>query len=501
MSGAYGANLLSSRVPDWLSRQRHSEQLAIAFENETWSYKKLYERVGRLAGFFAAHGVQKGDRVALLARHGLVFAASVHSFIQLEAVLVPLNTRLAAEELAWQIQDAGIRLLVYDDEHRSLAMRALAICRTNGVALLSPIELDGVHWDEQVEPIYHDAIELSAIQCMIYTSGTTGRPKAARISYGNHLFGALGSALRLGVQANDRWLTPLPLFHVGGQSVLLRSVIYGTAALIQAKFDPLQVNSAIYNKGATLVSVVPAMLFRMLAEQEMPYPSTLRNVLLGGGPAPRTLLETCLAKGVPVSQSYGLTEANSQVATLSLNESLRKLGSSGQALAFTEICIMGKDGPLPPYQEGEIALRGPTIFAGYDHNPVANEQAFRDGWFYTGDIGYVDDEEYLYVLDRRADLILSGGENVYPAEVEAVLLAHQDILEAGVSGMSDEHFGQVPFAAIKVKPGSVVDPAEVQAFCRERLAGYKVPRKIVIVDELPRNASGKLLRRELSKWL
>ncbi|MCY0893238.1 MAG: o-succinylbenzoate--CoA ligase [Acidibacillus sp.] len=495
------AHAVDQCVPDWLDRQRISNKLAIEFQGEQWTYRQLYERAGLFAGTLKSLGIMPGDRIALLARHGLVFAATVHGVIQREGILVPLNTRLQPVELAFQLHDARVSILVFDSAHRELAMQTTKALTELQDAPPLHLELDGERWDDQVTPVYREYIDLKATQCIMYTSGTTGLPKGALISFGNHLWGALGSAIRLGVQPNDRWLTPLPLFHVGGQSVLLRSVIYGTTAMIHASFDPVEVNRAIDEDGVTLLSVVPTMLTQMLRAKTKAYPTTLRNILLGGGPAARSLLEVCVKENIPVSQSYGLTESNSQVATLGLEDSLRKLGSAGQPLAFTEVRIMGKDGLVPSYQEGEIILRGPTIVSGYAHNPKANEQAFRDGWFYTGDIGYVDDEGYLFVLDRRADLIISGGENVYPAEIEATLLTHEDVVEAGVAGMADERFGQIPFAVVTLRAGATLNQEALEEYCRQRLAGYKVPKRIVTADALPRNASGKLLRRELHSWL
>ena len=489
-------------IPDWLHRRRHSGRLAIAHEGAAWTYAELHEHAGRLAGALAQRGVSAGDRVALLARHGLVFTASVHALIQLGAVLVPLNTRQAIPELVWQLDAARVRLLIGDAEHSDLARQLVDRLQSGetrrAVALLT---LDGERWPESAAPVHREHLDLRAVQCVMFTSGTTGRPKGALITYGNHLWGAAGSAFRLGVQPDDRWLTPLPLFHVGGQAVLLRSVIYGTAAVIHRAFDPDAVNHAIDAQGVTLVSVVPAMLTRMIAGRKLPYPGTLRNILLGGGPAPRTLLEDCLALAAPVSQSYGLTEANSQVATLSLDDAMRKLGSSGQPLLMTEVRIMEGAVALPPGSEGEIALRGPTVIPGYDNQPEADAGAFHDGWFHTGDVGYLDDEGYLFVLDRRSDLIVTGGENVYPAEVEEALLAHPDIVEAGVTGVADERYGHAVFAVVALRAGARLEEAEIRQFCRERLGGYKIPRDIRFVAELPRNAAGKLLRKELVKCL
>ena len=489
-------------VPDWLSRRRHSGRLAIECEGVAWTYAELHERAGRLAGELAKSGVRSGERVALLARHGLVFAATVHALIQLGAVLVPLNTRLAIPELVWQVNAGRVRLLVCDAEHSHLAQQLMDQMSTDGKSSVTAVlTLDGEHWPASADPVLRDHLDLRDVQCVMFTSGTTGRPKGALITYGNHLWGATGSAFRLGVHPDDKWLTPLPLFHVGGQAVLLRSVIYGTAAVIHRAFDPDAVNHAIDTQGVSLVSVVPAMLARMIANREAPYPGTLRNILLGGGPAPRPLLEDCRSLAVPVSQSYGLTEANSQVATLAVEDSMRKLGSSGQPLLMTEVRIMDGEVALPPWSEGEIALRGPTVIPGYDSQSEASADAFRDGWFYTGDMGYLDDEGYLFVLDRRSDLIVSGGENVYPAEVEAVLLAHPDVVEAGVTGVADERFGQAVLAVVALRAGALVEDADIRLFCRERLGGYKVPRDIRFAAGLPRNAAGKLLRKELVKCL
>jgi o-succinylbenzoate---CoA ligase len=319
---------------------------------------------------------------------------------------------------------------------------------------------------------------------VIYTSGTTGRPKGAILTYGNHWWSAIASALNLGLVPSDSWLACLPLFHVGGLSILLRSVIYGITAVVHSRFDAAAVNHAIDHDGVSTVSVVSRMLERMLSERgDRPFPSTLRCVLLGGGPAPLPLLERALVAGAPVVQTYGLTETASQVATLSPEDAVRKVGSAGKPLMGTQVQI----GP-----DGEIWVRGPTVSPGYLHEPPR-----ADAWLRTGDLGYLDDEGYLSVLDRRDDLIVSGGENVYPAEVEAALLAHPAVEEAGVYGVPDAEWGARVAAAVVLRSGWVLSADEVSAFCGERLAGYKVPREVEFRAALPRNAAGKLVRREL----
>jgi O-succinylbenzoic acid--CoA ligase len=339
-----------------------------------------------------------------------------------------------------------------------------------------------------------DTIDLSDVYTVIYTSGTTGRPKGALLTYGNYWWSAVGSALNLGSHTGDRWLVVLPLFHVGGLSILVRAAIYGIPAVVHSSFDPVAVNRAIDEDGVTIVSVVSTKLQRMLDQRgNRPYPAALRCVLLGGGPAPQPLLEACAARGVPVVQTYGLTETASQVATLAPADALRKLGSAGQPLLPTELRIASAGA----MDVGEILVRGPTVMRGYINRPEETALALRDGWLHTGDLGYLDGEGYLYVVSRRHDLIISGGENIYPAEVESVLLVHPAVEEAAVFGLPDARWGHVPAAAVKLRGGMAASEAELIDFCRERLAGYKVPKLVRFTAALPRNAAGKLLREEI----
>ncbi len=286
----------------------------------------------------------------------------------------------------------------------------------------------------------------------------------------------------------------------------MRSVIYGISVILQEKFDPTAVNKVINEERVTIISVVATMLQRMLADldqgqRDTRYPATLRCVLLGGGPAPRSLLEDCAARNIPVVQTYGLTESCSQAVTLSPTDALRKLGSAGRPLLPIQVRIINDDHPAPAGEAGVICLKGPTITPGYADRPQATQEAFRDGWLSTGDIGYLDADGYLYVLDRRNDLIISGGENIYPAEIEGVLLGHPDVEEAGACGQEDPQWGQIPIAFVRLRPGSAATTSLLLDYTQQRLARYKLPRAIYIVDALPRNSSGKLLRRELHKML
>ncbi|MDQ0191003.1 o-succinylbenzoate--CoA ligase [Alicyclobacillus cycloheptanicus] len=492
---------MTQQLPDWLSRRAEGNEKTVAIENGPvrLTYGQLWEQATRTAGWLSELGVDRGERVAVLVRQGHLYAVAMHGLMQLGAVLVPINRRLAPPEVAWQLQDAGVRVLLHDGP---AADQALAI-RDAANELAWRVALHPL--DERPEPserVARQYVRLDETHAIIYTSGTTGHPKGTLITYGNHWWGALASALQLGLHAGDRWLSPMPLFHVGGLAVLMRSLIYGTTAVLHDQFDPALVNEAIDRGDIDLVSLAPAMLQRMLAERDAPYPPRFRCALLGGSAAPRPLLERCLALGVPALQSYGLTEANSQVATLAPADALRKLGSSGRPLLPTEVEIRVEGRRAKPGEEGEIVVRGPTVTPGYFNRPDATAAAFEDGWFHTGDIGRMDEEGYLYVLDRRSDLIISGAENVYPAEVESVLMSHDAIVEACVVGQPDERWGQVPVAFLVAAADSDRVPDEaLRTYCRERLAGYKVPVAFHWVDTLPRNASGKLLRKAVREWL
>ena len=268
------------------------------------------------------------------------------------------------------------------------------------------------------------------LHTLIYSSGTTGQPKAVRLTYGNHYFNAYASYRNFEAGPDDRWLAVLPLFHVGGLAIIWRGLFYGMPVVVHESFDPAAVNHAIDHEGVTVISVVTNMLARMLDQrQDKGYPASLRSVLIGGGPVPPPLLERCAAAGIPVVQTYGLTETASQAVTLAAGDALRKLGSAGKPLPGVELKISPKSDEenqpakaMKPRSRaastGEILLRGGNVTPGYEGRPEETARAWRDGWFHTGDIGRVDEEGYLYVLDRRSDLIISGGENIYPAELK-----------------------------------------------------------------------------------
>jgi len=498
-------------VPEWLGRQASAlpHRLALVAGPARWTFEELDRHAGRAARQLASLGVAEGTRVAVLLRNGAPFVIFAHALVRLGAVLVPLNARLAAPELAWQLMDSGAGVLISDpalavvaqDAGRGLPdlMHVIAGEPAQGPAIGNRVEFLATTPEADV-PL-RDSIDLSSVQGLIYTSATSGRPKGVLLTYGNHWWSAIGSALRLGLRDDDRWLAPLPLYHVGGLAIVWRSVIYGIPLVIHDSFDAEEVNREIDGGDVTVVSVVSTMLERMLASRgPRPFPSSLRCILLGGGPAAPSLLAACVERGVPVASTYGLTETASQVTTLALGDAARKPGSSGQALLPTHVRIDLDGRRAAAGEVGEILVRGPTVMLGYAGRPDDTARALCSGWLRTGDLGYLDDEGYLYVVDRRDDLIVTGGENVYAAEVEAVLREHPAIADAGVIGLPDPTWGQAVAAVVAVRPDARPSEEDVKGFCAGRLARYKVPWRVWFVDGLPRSPAGKLVRRSIREW-
>ncbi len=321
------------------------------------------------------------------------------------------------------------------------------------------------------------------------------------LTHGNHWWNAIASLLNIDSRDDDRWLLCLPPHHVGGLSILLKSLIYGVSVVAHDGFDAEAVNRAIDDESISMVSVVSTMLSRMLHLRNFqPYPASLRCVLLGGGPIPSGLSEQCMAAGVPIAPTYGLTETASQAATLRPSEVAQHPGSAGKPLFPIEMVVETDSGLGASNQAGEILVRGQSVSSGYCNQ--AADDAWRDGWFHTGDIGSIDADGYLYVYDRRSDLIVTGGENVFPADVESVLSRHPGIVEVAVFGVPDPEWGQAVIAAIVPHDGYDASLEEIRGFVGESLAPYQIPKMILVLSELPKTASGKLLRSRLrDNWV
>ncbi|MFJ8245907.1 o-succinylbenzoate--CoA ligase [Peribacillus asahii] len=484
---------MEEQLPNWLKKRADitPTRPAIEFEGITYSFKELNHMVEEMAGKLAAKGVQQGNTCAILVRNHLDSVVMIHALFYIGVRIVMLNHKLTANELAWQIQDSQASIL-FSERHFADTLKEIEQ-EVSTVSVCIKEELV-----EAVSPQIMTDFYLEDTATIMYTSGTTGKPKGVMQTFGNHWWSAVGSALNLGLHEQDSWYCAVPIFHISGLSILMRSVIYGMKVVLVEKFDEEEANRHICKNGVTIISVVTAMLNRMLLNLgDRNYPSSFRCMLLGGGPAPLPLLEHCKEKDIPVFQTYGMTETASQIVTLTPEYSMEKIGSAGKALFPSQIRIEVDGKQAKPDEAGEIVVFGPNVTKGYFNRVDATEQAIKAGWLYTGDIGYLDDEGFLYVLDRRSDLIISGGENVYPAEIESVLSAHPAVFEAGVTGVTDEKWGQVPLAFVVLT--EEVTEQQLLAHCREHLAAYKMPREIVFCDYLPRNGANKLLRRKLKK--
>jgi O-succinylbenzoic acid--CoA ligase len=468
------------------------DRVAIECAGESLHYGELAKRARALAVGLVARGIQPGDVVAALLPNGIPFATLLHAIDLVGAIFLPLNARLAPRELTYPLGDSAARLLLHDHDALGEKARLTALSAPGVEALV----IDDLMLDAS-SPIPTPTTDADAPFAILYTSGTTGRPKGACLSRNNFVASALASALHSGVLPGERWLACMPLFHVGGLSILVRSVLYGTTTVLHDRFDAAAVDAALEDESITLLSLTATMLQRLLeVRQSTRPPPFLRCILLGGGPCPASLLERAAKQGLIVSPTYGLTEACSQVAT--------RLPDDVSADALTplpcvEVRTVGDDGrDTPTTEPGEIWIRGATVIRSYLTPNDANQNPRPDGWLMTGDIGTLDAQGRLRVLDRRSDLIISGGENIYPAEVEAALMEHAGVAEAAVAGIHDGVFGQRPAAwFIPTRGTPTPEDDELATHCRQRLAGYKVPIAFHPVDDLPRTSAGKVLRRQL----
>ena len=497
------------RVRNWLlerARLCGSEE-ALRFGERRLSFEALADHSLRGARGLRRWGVQDGDLVAALLGNGLDFVQLVHAVSLCGSRFLPLNTRLTPEELVAQLRASRATHFIYGsgelgDRARAASQELPALESAAFDAGFEGRSLQGSTDRGHTAP-RTEHIDLGEVFAVLFTSGTSAAPKGVCLTHGNLQASALAAALHLELRRDDRWLACLPLFHIGGLSILMRNALLGSPVLIHERFDPEWVSAAI-DDGITHVSLVPTMLGRLLdVRAERPAPTSLRGILLGGAAAPLPLLERARELGFPVLPSYGLTEACSQVATCAPGDSetaSQQIGSVGRALFGTEIRIADAAGRLlPPGREGEILVRGPTVMAGYLHDADGTGRALRDGWLHTGDLGALDSTGRLRMLDRRADLIVSGGENVSPAEVEAVLREHRDVAEVGVAGLPDRDLGSRVAAWVVPRAGVQCRAGDLRHFCRRRLAGFKVPKEFHFTACLPRNSSGKLLRRRLQQ--
>ncbi len=474
--------------PNWLAQRSYltPDRIGLRFGEKEWTFHALFQIAEKVARKLATHQLVAGERVAILAPSNAELIHVIYGCMHARLEIVFLNNRLSPYELAYQIEDADVKMVLAGDGAAEKVADFPTLSFAELFASDETMVAFAAEWDEQ-----------QTISIM-YTSGTTGFPKGVRQTLQNHTYSAMGSALNLGLAEQDVWLCAVPIFHISGFSILMRSLLYGMTVCLYEKFDEASCAHEIANGTVTKMSIVGVALERMLTymeQHQLVAHLNFTTILAGGGPVPVSYLERAQALHLRVSQTYGMTETSSQTATLSNEDAMRKAGSAGKPLFFNQIRIEKSD---PSSREGEICIRGPHVTPGYIGR-FSDKASLEDGWLKTGDIGYIDEEGFLYVIDRRADLIISGGENIYPAEIEAVLVAHPSVQDAGVCAVEDEKWGQVPAAFVVLK--EECDVSVLQELCYQRLARYKVPKVFKSVPSLPRNGANKLMRRKLKEWL
>ncbi|MHA2250715.1 MAG: o-succinylbenzoate--CoA ligase [Candidatus Kariarchaeaceae archaeon] len=487
-------------MQDWLYSQvkTNPDKIALVIENLNLTYKELDSLVTNISLKLRTWGVKPTNKVVVLMENRLDYVILIHAILRLKAILVPLNIRLNPEEIKWQLNHISADYLICSSKTENKVVsnsnqHIISVDKSNtfnSLGNLTPSQ----------DYISHDNMQdLDSSCCIMFTSGTTGKPKGTILTYSNLFYSAIASSFQLGILPDDRWLLVMPLYHIGGLSIVIRSCIYGTGIVLHSKFSENEIALSIEKNKVTLISLVPIMVRRLLNYSTTCLSqSMLRLILVGGDTFPPLLLERCESLKLPIAATYGLTEASSQVATALPEFVYHNPTSVGRSLLFTSLRILDPEGnEVAQGVIGEIAIKGPTIMKGYyNDNSFSSGQEFR-----TGDLGFLDEEGNLHVKQRRIDLIISGGENIYPSEVENVLNAHPDILESCVVGLNNIEWGSIPAALIARIEDSHLNQEQVITHCKKYLATYKIPKLIKFVTDFPRTPSGKIIRRHVQNQL
>ncbi len=484
---------------------------AIWFEGRTTSHAGFADRVRRAAAGLAGLGVRRGDRVAWFSGNHPSALETLFACGQLGAIWVPVNGRLTAPEAHYILAHSGATVVLHGaDQARQAADLASATLPVRSWIAIEqpqpdatpPRSMDYEHLLGTADPQPRDEPVSLDDPCLImYTSGTTGRPKGAVLTHGNMTWNAASQLLGFDLTAQERTLALAPLFHIGGLNGTVNpTLLRGGCVVIVRRFDPAATLDVIVRQRINSFFAVPTMLDALAREPAFPTAdlSALRSVAAAGAPLPLPTLQTWLARGMTVQQAYGMTEAAPGCTVLDSADAVRKAGSAGKPVFFTDLRVIRPDGTdTAPGEVGEVIVSGPNIMAGYWQEPERTAEVLIDGWYHTGDAGTLDADGFLFIRDRYKDMIISGGENVYPAEVESALLALPGVREAAVIGCPDAGWGEVGLAVLVVSPDTPRDPVAIAAALRERLAGFKVPRHFRFADALPKTATGKIRKADL----
>jgi len=502
--------ILPVRHYDWIAHfaRRTPRKLAAIdlASDRRLTYAQFDARISRLAAHLRDQlRIARGDRVAVLALNTTDTLEVQFACGRIGAVFLPLNTRLTVPELQYIVGDAAPKLMIHDGELADTALTVAKLCAVSSVLQLGP---DGSYEDAIASTKPSDQAEvvtLDDISTIMYTSGTTGQPKGAIITHGMTFWNCVNLGGPAYISPSSVLLTVLPLFHTGGLNCYTNPVLHaGGTVLIMRAFDPGLALELISDpsRGINAFFGVPS-IYQFMAQHPAFAGSDFSRLLIGGvggAPMPVPLLKVWEQRGVALQQGYGMTETSPAVLTLDREDAVRKAGSSGKPVLHTEVRIVRPDGTDAEIGElGELWVKGPNVTPGYWNRPDANQSSFTDGWLHTGDAARIDEEGFYTIVDRWKDMYISGGENVYPAEVENVLHQLAAIAEAAVIGIPSEQWGETGMAIVAVKSGHTITEAEIQAHCEANLARFKRPRVIRFVDALPRNATSKIHKPTLRK--
>ena len=486
------------------------DRTAMVFEGESYDYAEFARRARTRAALFRQHGTCVGDRVGFLGFNQPAFLETMVAANALGAVFVPLNFRLTGEELAFIIGDAGIHTLVVEPELAPIidSVKERLPCRayfssgedSEGYPSLASLADPMAPLLETVPVGAHDTL------LIMYTSGTTGLPKGAMLTHGNFVWNNFNASLAFGSTRDDVMMCTAPLFHIGGLNTgVVSSLQLGNPIVMTRHFDPGVTLELIQKHRVTHMFGAPAMFLFMSQHPkfEVTDLSSINFFMVGGAPVPEPLIHLYGSRGVRFCQGYGLTETAPFSAFLGPDKALSKIGSAGLPPVLSDVRIVDADNrPVAANERGEICLRGPNIMKGYWNRPEATAEAIdSEGWFHSGDVGYLDEEGFLYICDRVKDMVISGGENVYPAEVESVLFAHESIAEVAVIGLPDEKWGEAVTAVVALHEGHTLTLEALREFAADKLAKYKLPIRMHTIDALPRNPAGKILKFQLRETL
>ncbi|MFN2611438.1 MAG: long-chain fatty acid--CoA ligase [Actinomycetota bacterium] len=485
----------------WLSRRAalSPHRVAIDFEDQTITYRELEDRTIRFGVFLGQASVTKGDRVAILSENRPEYIEAFFACAKLGAVLAPISWRLTEPEMRWQLNDSDPSVLIVSGDYAETAKSIF----DGQVLVFDDINRTAVASAEPEGP--GDASTWNDPLMILYTSGTTGVPKGAVLTHGNFFWGNLNILVNADFSSDEVSLVFLPMFHIGGWNVnTLPVFLKGGMVVLERSFDPSRTLDLIQSKKVTWLMGVPATYLFMSQQPGFEHAdlSSVRTMVVGGAPMPESLLKTYAAKGLNIIQGYGLTELAPNALLLPMQAAASKLGSSGKPYFFTDTRLMDDDGNLVDAPgTAEIVARGPVVMSGYWNRPDATDETIKDGWLHTGDVGRTDEDGFYWIVDRKKDMIITGGENVYPAEIENVLYDHPGVGEAAVIGIPDDRWGEMVHAIV-VPTDPAVTKDSIEKHCRERLAPFKVPRSIELrADPLPRTPAGKVKKAELrSPW-